>query len=68
MDRALDEIVSERHVSTALFQIISQPRSFFVTPSIGRQLTVLQRGGGSRGRRGGRRNDYPRDGVRKVSV
>jgi len=37
MDRALDEIVSER-----------------------------QRGGGHHGRRGGRRNDYPRDGVRKV--
>ncbi|KAH8603048.1 hypothetical protein B0O99DRAFT_588098 [Bisporella sp. PMI_857] len=36
LDRALDEIVSER-----------------------------QRGSGHRGRRGGRRNDFPRDGIRK---
>lgn len=81
MDRTLDEIVSERHVSS----LLSLARKFEPKYQQSQTNPPLQRGssngraGGFRGRRGGGsgggprrndyrdRNDYPRDGVRKVS-
>lgn len=66
MDRSLDEIVSERQVCDhGLRQAISAQQLHQVL-----NLTLEKQTRGARGsRRGGRRNernDYPRDGVRKV--
>ena len=72
MDRALDEIVAERQVSSIHNAEPFQPcAGNWIGNSEVSCSHFMQRGGRPRGRRGGRRNDrdrneYPRDGVRKV--
>lgn len=69
MDRSLDEVISERQVRQRLATSLSPSSKLLhdACPSLEVNAKPYQRGN-TRGRRDRRQNNWPRDGVRKVSA